>query len=256
MKLYIQTVYIPRENIYFIEEWLAHHKKLGVDEFYMYDNSGSYYKDFVGNFMIDGRNKQGVNIKEETSHLSDDDIRLIEDLIFEKYNAKRIEWKPRDFNGNITYNQIGAIISFQNMIEDGYCAFIDIDEFIILKKHNSIKDYIKETIGDKDGIKILQKKYLNRWYQPKNVKGIDVTFPIDTERWAPKIIADLSKIKPSPNSNIHTFLPNVVLDKENCWFNHYNHESNGHTWLMHNYLHLDPDWKPFPFAELEKLLNS
>ena len=39
----IQTVFILKENLPFLEEWIVYHKKIGVDKFYLYDNTGSFY---------------------------------------------------------------------------------------------------------------------------------------------------------------------------------------------------------------------
>ena len=141
---------------------------------------------------------------------------------------------------------IDDFIKYQNQ---GYCAFIDIDEFIILNKHKSIKSYIEETIENRDGIRILQKKYLNRWYSPRSVKNITINFPVSTEYWGPKIIADLSKISKCIG-NIHQIVNNIIIDRENCWFNHYNHEENSHNWLIQNKNNMDPNWIPFDYKEL------
>lgn len=35
----IHTVFIARENIYFMEEWINYHIRIGFDKFYLYDNS-------------------------------------------------------------------------------------------------------------------------------------------------------------------------------------------------------------------------
>lgn len=250
-KIYIQTVYIPRENILFIEEWMKHHKLLGVDEFYMYDNSGSHYFDFVGNLEINGMDKQGNPVMEKTKHLTDDDIKKIENEIFEKYNAKRISWAPRDFSGKITYNQVESIYDFKNRVNDGFCCFIDIDEFIFLENEKNLKDYIKNNYAeDKQGIVIQQKKYASRWENPNNVLSIKKTFEIDTTMWAPKIIAKINKIQPKQKTNIHNFIDDFILDKKNCHFKHFNHNINAHNWLLKNYQTLDKNWKPKNFNEV------
>jgi hypothetical protein len=54
-KLGIQTVFILKENIPFLEEWIIYHKKIGVDKFYLYDNTGS---EFVEN--NNGKNKKNI----------------------------------------------------------------------------------------------------------------------------------------------------------------------------------------------------
>jgi len=44
IKIAIQTVFILKENLPFLEEWIVYHKKIGVDKFYLYDNTGSKYR--------------------------------------------------------------------------------------------------------------------------------------------------------------------------------------------------------------------
>ncbi len=39
----IQTVFKMNENIPFIREWLIYHIEIGIDKFYLYDNSNSSY---------------------------------------------------------------------------------------------------------------------------------------------------------------------------------------------------------------------
>ena len=37
----IHTVFIARENILFLKEWVLYHKYMGVEHFFLYDNSGA-----------------------------------------------------------------------------------------------------------------------------------------------------------------------------------------------------------------------
>jgi hypothetical protein len=250
-KLYIQTVYIPRENILFLDEWMNHHKNLGVDEFWMYDNSGSTFKDFVGNLQVDGMDKYGNEVMNLTSHLSDNDILNLETEIFKKYNAKKISWTPKSPSGEITYGQVESIYHFKNEVSFGFCCFIDIDEFIILNKFNNIKDYISNVYKeDYQGIVIKQKKYASRWENPSNVLSINKTFNFDTTHWAPKVIANIEKITRKNNTNIHTFIDKNIIDNELCYFKHFNHNINGHNWLLSNYEYLDKNWIPKNFNDV------
>jgi hypothetical protein len=38
-KIAIHSVFIVKENILFLEEWIDYHIQIGVDAFYLYDNS-------------------------------------------------------------------------------------------------------------------------------------------------------------------------------------------------------------------------
>ena len=39
MQIAIHTVFILKENILFLEEWIKYHILLGFNKFYLYDNS-------------------------------------------------------------------------------------------------------------------------------------------------------------------------------------------------------------------------
>ena len=250
-KIFLQTVYIPRENIFFLEEWLNYHTNLGVDEFWLYDNSGSKYLDFVGNLEINGKDRHGNLVSEKTKNLSDVEILDLEKKIFDKFNVKKIIWQPRDTKNNITYNQIGAIYDFKEKVGNGVCCFIDIDEFIFLNNYYNIKHYVSDVLKPNlDAIQILQKRYLTRWSNPKNVLSISKTFEINTKFWAPKFIGKIEHIKKIPNRNIHNFFENFLTEEYFCYFKHFNHNINVHNWLLMNYKSIDSLWIPKTFDKV------
>ena len=39
---------LPRENILFLKEWLLYHKYMGIEHFFLYDNSGGAYDNSGG----------------------------------------------------------------------------------------------------------------------------------------------------------------------------------------------------------------
>lgn len=41
IKLAIHTIFILKENLPFLREWIAYHINLGFDKIYLYDNTGS-----------------------------------------------------------------------------------------------------------------------------------------------------------------------------------------------------------------------
>jgi len=57
----IHTIYIPRENLRFLEEWIQYHLLLGAEYFYLY-NTGSTFLDLGNSIAITGKNKYGVPI--------------------------------------------------------------------------------------------------------------------------------------------------------------------------------------------------
>lgn len=229
-KTYIQTVYLPQENVLFVEDWLKYHISIGIDHFFMYDNTGSAYrvpdKRYATNLIYDSKNKYGQKI-----YISIDQALEMEEKIFRRYPVTKIVWQPV-VNGEITYDQMGACIDFASKVNQGLCAFIDIDEFIVKKED------FKES-------RILQKKYDDRW-KYESIFDCDKTFDINTKKWASKAILDMSGF--SAGDNIH--FEDKDLPYSKSWFNHYNHSQIAHEWLLSAYKNIDPAWVPKPYSDI------
>ena len=231
--MYIQTVYLPQENMLFVEDWIKYHLSIGVEHFFMYDNTGSKYryseKNFEFNLIEDSKNKYG-----EVINISVDDALEQEEKIFKKYPVTKTIWQPIE-NGKITYGQMDACVDFASKVNEGLCAFIDIDEFIIKKED------FRES-------RILQKKYDSRW-RYKSVFDCDKTFDINTRNFSSKVILDMANFE--PDFDIHFGNHDLPISKS--FFNHYNHNESSHKfykWLLSNYHHIDPSWTPVPYEDV------
>ncbi len=88
----IHTVYIPRENLRFLEEWIQYHLLLGTEYFYLYDNTGSTSLEHGNSIAVNGKNKYGRSFDQS---LTDAGIEDIEAEIFKKY--------PADLAGNVNW---------------------------------------------------------------------------------------------------------------------------------------------------------
>jgi hypothetical protein len=227
---YIQTVYLPQENVLFLEDWLKYHISIGINHFFMYDNTGSTFrypdKNYETNLLYDSKNKYGQIID-----MPIDQALEIEEKIFSKYPVTKTIWQPL-VDGKIQYNQMEACADFALKVNSGLCAFIDIDEFIVKNEE------FRES-------RILQKKYHDRWSY-KSVFDCDKTFDINTRFWGSKAILDLSTF--SVGINIH--FEDKDLDISNSWFNHYNHSEKTHEWLLSSYNNVDPNWIPKPYSNI------
>jgi len=227
---YIQTVYLPQENVTFLEDWLKYHLSIGIDHFFMYDNTGSTFrypdKKYETNLVYDSKNKYGRKID-----MPLDQALEMEEKIFKKYPVTKTIWQPM-VNGKIGYQQMDACLDFASKVTSGLCAFIDIDEFIVKKEK------FRES-------RILQKRYDDRWNYD-TVFDCDKTFDIDTRLWASKAILDMSRF--SAGESIH--FNNKDLPYSKSWFNHYNHNEVAHEWTLSNYKQVDPLWVPKPYNEV------
>jgi hypothetical protein len=238
----IQTVYLPRENIRFLEEWLAYHFQLGAEYFYLYDNTGSRELISGNAVAVNGKNKYGMEVD---FRLTDDEIADIEAEIFKKYPVTKVKWQPQQ-NGEIVYGQAEACDHFSDLIQSGWCAFIDMDEF--LYSPYEIGDILEGQV-----IVLLQKKFDDRFSYDTALE-ITKTFSMKTDRWGRKLLINMEHyIKGGKNIhtlNVHRFNVPLIGNMQLVRFNHYNHNRNGHDWLLRSYHGLDPNWRPVPFEEV------
>lgn len=234
MKIAIHSVFIAKENILFLEEWIDYHMQLGIDEFFLYDNSK--VEKVVGfdapkKFMVPGKvNKYKVNF-DKLVNLSDTDIKDILTKIQAKYkNVNIIEWSPKDKDGKICYFQEKAnndCLAKLKQTDIDWCASIDIDEYIVLKD-TTLKDYISSLDPMVYCCMISEQCYDSRF----NNIGIPVVSINKKEiNRLNKPISDkfLYNIKKTTSLNIHSCNGNgkVINTRLNgIWFNHYKIDFN------------------------------
>jgi len=234
----IHTVYTPEENVDYLEDWLLHHTLIGVTHFYLYDNGGAHdYPHDPLWYISPFTNKYGAEIKYTV-----EEARIKQQEIFKKYPVTVIPWQNRDANGKLLYNQIESVLHFKDMVKEGLCAFIDIDEFII--KTEEFKPCT-----------MLQRKFKSRHFY-NSVYDCYEVFDTDTTNWAQKAILDMGNFPHLDTShNIH--FGHVDLPLSKLYFNHYNHtEAAHHYYLNHmpmrgNKSHIDQD-----YAKIFKTITS
>lgn len=108
----ICLVAILKNEEKFLDEWLVYHKMIGIDFFFLYDDdSASSLKEF---------------------------LRPHSDYIHV------VEWAQNNFAFKNVGNQLAAYKhAFKNHIMNyDWVVFLDADEFIVLKKHKNIKDFL------------------------------------------------------------------------------------------------------------------
>ena len=125
MKIAIHTVFILKENILFIEEWIYYHILLGFNKFYLYDNSKMNKVtgfDNKPNHKIIGNkvNKYGILEPAIKTRSLDPNVVLVPLLAFDKNNYRLGYGKgyyDKFLNKYIRMNKniltIGVTFSFQ-----------------------------------------------------------------------------------------------------------------------------------------------
>jgi len=143
------TVFLPRENIFFIEEWLKYHIVIGFNHFYLYNNMGSRTLKGKGNNLeVNGKNKRGENVYALLKHKSDDevqqDLQKILDPFIKSGYVTHIPWQPRDRNGNIMYAHGKAMVDYTEKYSqnDDWVCITDMDELIFPIKHDSVQELV------------------------------------------------------------------------------------------------------------------
>lgn len=233
----IQTTYQPRENLPFLEEWLQWHLGLGAEFFHIYDNTGSTTDRLGNSLAVNGLTRYGHKVD---MSLSDKDVLEIEHEILRKYPVQKVIWQPRE-NGRIVMNQVAACDHFSGVVKEGWCAFIDMDEFLLPFAP-------MEAMLHGGAMRIRQKKFADR-VEYSRVLDCEKTFTIDTRGWATKLIMDMAHYVPGRASHIHELCSArqvIDLPLERIRFNHYNHGRVGHGWLLDNWRSIDPEWQPVP----------
>ena len=245
-KLYIHTVFLLKENIPFLREWIIYNLKLGFTKIYLYDNTGSVGR----NGSNKTTNKYNFNF-DEIINLTDKQIdnELQDILTTYKDNLVYIKWQPKDKNGDIIYGFSDSVIDYTNRVQsDGidnndiiYTAFIDIDEFIYSSTNLNLIDLvINKYRNNINKIIIKQKKFTDRFCNNTNVIDIvDTIDNIDTTDWACKQIIKNDSIDIKNIVNMHNIgiLNGKIetLEIDVLRFNHYNVNTKQIDWMKKFY---------------------
>jgi hypothetical protein len=238
----IHTVYLPRENLRFIEEWLAYHTLLGASYFHLYDNTGS--TELIRDHSIAVTGKNSYELPADFFY-SDDDIEEIQNEIFRKYPVTKIKWQPRREDGQIHYGQVPACDHFSESMKSTRRAFIDMDEFIC-------SPYVIEDSFIAQAIILEQKKFDDRNGYDTALE-VTKTFSFNTKGMGPKVFIDMAHYR-TGHSNVHSLYSHlrvpILRDFSGIRINHYNHGEYAHRWLLDWYHIFDPSWTPVAYEDV------
>ena len=226
----LATVFLPREHIFFLEEWVRHHLMVGVDRIYLYDNTGVQAGD---RFLRDpgaGISKRGEDFGAFTAHWSDDDIHKMTLEIIARFEGRvfLVPWTPRNKQGEIWYGQILAHRHYLKHYASGenWALFIDLDEFIWTGEGYTLKQIV--TALDKERyskIILNHKRFWCRYTNEGPVKSVyDITECVslgDYPVFAPKSIVNTRYVIKPQVHRFDTAGKTAILRQEVLRFNHY-----------------------------------
>lgn len=240
MRLAVHTLFLPRESLPYMEEWLLYHTLLGFDEFKLYDNTGSSgdvsspFRQKYGNKVT----KYGLpTISEETS---DERINEVVQMMCSKFNAEIIPWPTEHFSQEVL---LETVKDHCHREDSDYTAFIDMDEYVCVGSHLNIKDFMREEVHNLGfcGVRMSQQK-MPHILEEKATSGRRVweltdTFQMETRGWAPKNILTTKSV--FFGANIHDLnCSGKILDEPErslIKINHYNTSEYQIYWLRQNH---------------------
>ena len=240
----LPSIILPRLEVFYLEEWIEHYLGLGVDKILIYNN---------GFNSVDGKspciksmNKQELErrraLQSAPSHMvwskkphldyfSDySDAEILDKLndIGSKYNeVKVIPWvcgEDHDFPYPISQNRMLARVL--NNKKNDWVLNVDPDEYIVLKNHNNLKEFINQY-NDFNYFQFYGKTFTKR-LRNKPVREIYSNCGLWLDggsKWLAQV-SQGSKIKKfNPHVlNFNTINSKIFKDEKDIWFNHYKSE--------------------------------
>ena len=252
-KYAIHTVFIAKENILFLEQWIDYHMLLGFNLFFLYDNSkvqktGGEHN-LKNQFIANKINKYKINY-DEIVKLTDNEIQIKLQKIQEKYKNKVffIEWSPKNKEGIVLHEQRKAHFSCLQLLKQNnidWCAIIDMDEYIVINNKKNIKLYLDDFENtDFSCIKMKCHNMLTR-FSNLNEPCINICKGIKETRDAAQ--KNIIKIKDCNHIDIHWCILNnnkKVKETNDILFLHYNSNENDERYTPnYNINKIDSDIK-------------
>tara|TARA_B100002019_G_scaffold10067_1_gene8001 strand:+ start:1179 stop:2003 length:825 start_codon:yes stop_codon:yes gene_type:complete len=151
MKISIYTQIFPRLETFFLEEWVEHHIKLGVDKIYLYDN-GMVNTDSLNN-KASKLPDEFAGVKWEKKPDADYFLDYTDNEIYEKLNqvvekfnnqVTLVKWTPMrecPYKKRIFCQAEGYLHCISNNKSDWW-IHIDPDEYLFSEKYDTIKEFL------------------------------------------------------------------------------------------------------------------
>jgi hypothetical protein len=262
MKVAIHTVFILKENILFLEEWIYYHILLGFNKFYLYDNSNMGKVtgfDLKCKLIIPQMvSKYGVNY-DQLVNMTDTQMDQYVQKLCEKYKCiEIIEWSPTDKEGNILYNQVEAhnhCLKKLKRDKIDWCANIDMDEYIVIQDFDNIREYISSLSLKIKNINLGQIRFDSRFNNiDKLVTDITNADAIDVNRNHSN--KNIYNCENTIKAEVHSikikkgFLEYKPSTKE-IWFNHYKLKANNYKHVNNINVNIKTKLNKYSFITLK-----
>ena len=222
----VHTVFLPGENVLFLEEWVIYHHLKGITHFFLYDNTGSTRAsdvDVDNPYLRYGQvSKYGVPY-DETVLLSQTEVdEVISRIQSELPGVHIIRWAPRDESGQIVYEhekaQNDALARFGEMAD--WIVFMDMDEFLVSSETIPQVCRWLESRGLDGGLmaeRVMASRYdhLDRFVVENNMAYRDPYTVIS------KYLCHTGRVRHARAHSFHSRGRQIVFDAQRLHFLHY-----------------------------------
>jgi hypothetical protein len=182
MKVSLYTLVAPRIEYSFVEEWIAHYLSLGVSKIYIYNNGyelepskitkhdrtlskqrrrtkSKHCRELKTNKVW--WRKPDVNMSLE---LSDSEVTEKLQSTCAKYKeVELIDWvSGEDHDDVYPKSQVTGYKNCVNTFNSDWWLFLDIDEFLVFRKHSSIQNFLSDQDQDLGTIRFRQRVFEQR----------------------------------------------------------------------------------------------
>jgi len=177
MKISIYTQIFPRLELFFIEEWIDHHLKFGVDEIYIYNNG------FVSTQSPndpDAENHDGKKWAKKPDadycdEYTDDEVLSKLNDILKKFegSVRLVDWRPEiecPFKSRVVCQCAGYHHSVESNQSDWWVS-IDPDEYLFSSKY-TLKEFVEKMEKQDKHSLLLSQRVFNRRVRNQSVKEI------------------------------------------------------------------------------------
>jgi hypothetical protein len=241
----LTSIILPRLEVFYLEEWIEHYLGLGVEKFLLYNNGlvpvaakNAYWND-IDPAEKDRRKSAQSSPSDQVwdckphldyfSDYSDDQITYkLSDIASKCDQVKVIPWVHGvDHNSPYPNSQNQMFARVLNDKKNNWVLNVDPDEYIVLKNHSNLKDFIDEY-NDFNYFQFYGKTFTKR-LRDKPVREIYSNCGLWLDggpKWLARIPENSKITKYNPhylkftNSNIKIF-----KDEKDIWFNHYKVEA-------------------------------
>lgn len=241
----LTSIILPRLEVFYLEEWIEHYLSLGVDKIILYNNGFNSIdgkspcikymdkKELENRRLLQSAPDHMVwSKKPHLDYFPDySDSQILDKLndINSKYDeVKVIPWVYGvDHNSPYPNSQNQMFARVLNDKKNDWVLNVDPDEYIVLKNHSNLKDFI-DQYNDFNYFQFYGKTFTKR-LRNKPVREIYSNCGLWLDggsKWLAQVPQGSKIKKYNPHVlNFDTMNSKIFKDEKDIWFNHYKAEA-------------------------------